>query len=259
MSKAKLHEVLAVESTLNKAANKLVEESERTFKKTNLFSGQLRALTMFDEEKKHLNTSEQTELVTTVDENLSYITDPIAQYWDAVLQKDLTNQQATADIVVDGTTIARDVPATFLLGLETKLGEIRKLYDSIGTLAPGYKWEEDAQERPGIFKATDKAMFKTEKDVEFKVVVEPTQYHPAQIVELAKTNNVGKYDTTMWSGLLTPLEKAMRIKRIDTLLLAVKKARQRANNTELVTAKVGKDLLMFINHGHIVTDTESAS
>lgn len=243
----KLHEVIAVESSLNKAATKLADESKKTLGKENLFSGSLRKLTLFDTSLEQLNTEERVHLTSTVDENLEYLVNPISDYWDAVLQKDLTNQAAVADIILAGTVIASNIPATFLLGLETKLGELRKVYEAIHTLPPGVNWVLDTQEKAGVYKSTDNVTYKTEKDMEFKIMAEATKEHPAQVAQLAKTNNVGRYDTTRWSGLLTPLEKAMRLQRIDQLLIAVKKARQRANNTEVVVDTIGRRLFEFIN------------
>jgi len=245
----KLYEVLAVENTLHQAAKKLMDESVRSLGKENLFNGMTTKLNMFDAEQAHLNTTETVELVTTVDENLDYIINPIAQYWDAVLQKDASNQNARADIIIDGTVLAADVPATFLLGLESKLGDIRKLYEKIHTLAPGFKWVLDEQERPGTYKTTAPVRFKTEKDTEFRIVVAADEHHPAQVRELPRTQNVARYDTTKICGFLTPLEKAVRIKRIDTLLRAVKKARQRANSVDLTNAHIGEYLFAYINSG----------
>lgn len=244
---AKLHEVLAVESTLKKTSDNLIAESIRTLNKENLFVGSQRDLTMFDADQQQMNTSDTVTLTTTVDENINYLVEPIARYWDAVLQKDKTNQNAVADIIIDGTTIAEAVPATFLLGLETKLGELRKLYDNIHTLAPGHDWQLDKDAGEGVYKAELPVTFKTEKDMDFRIVVEADEHHPAQVRELARTKNVGKYETMRWCGLLTPLEKAQRMARVDKLLQAVKKARQRANNTDLVKAQIGKDLLNYIN------------
>lgn len=247
-NKGKLHEVLAVESTLNKAAEKLMTESVKTLGKENLFLGQMRTLAMFEAKEEHLNTKETVELTTTVDENLDYIVGPVSDYYDAVLQKDRTNQIAVADLTVDGTTIGTNLPATFLLGLETKLGELRKVYDRIPTLAPGLNWAIDSDnEKAGVYKAEMPTAFKTENAVDFRIVVEPTQFHPAEIRELSKITNVGKYTTYRWCGMVTPLEKAMRIKRIDKLLLAVKKARQRANSAEVVSGNIGKDIFAYIN------------
>jgi len=245
---AKLHETLAVESTLAKAAEKLMKETTKSLTKDNLFLGQDKKLTMFDEKLEHFNTNEHIELDTTVDENIDYTLGAVAKYYDAVLQKDATNQNAVADLIVDGTTIAKGLPATFLLGLETKLGEVRKMYDGIPTLAPGLKWELDMEaQKAGVYTADLPNVFKTENVMDYQVVVEPTQYHPAEIRERSKVENIGLYETSRVCGMLTPFEKATRIKRIDTLILAVKKARQRANSTEVVSMTIGDSLFAYIN------------
>lgn len=246
----KLHEILAVEQGLAATAKKLSTESIKTFGKENLFTGRTTRMEMFDEGQSHLNTVETQVLETTVDENLEYLRDAIAEYWDAVLQKESANQHAVADLEIDGINVASNIPATFLLGLETKLKDLRQIYEAIPTLPPGKAWVEDKTERPGIFKDNnDETRFKTEKDVEFKIAAEATEHHPAQIVQLSRTNNVGKYTVVTKSGMLAPVDKAARIKRIDKLLRAVKKARQRANNVSVNDEKIGETLIDFINQG----------
>jgi hypothetical protein len=245
---SKLHELLAVEGDREKVAKKLTAESIRTMGKENLFTGRTRSLVMFDPDRENDNFVESTPVTTTVDENLEYLMKPLASYWDVVLQKDLSNQNALADLVVDGNVLAKDLPATFLLGMESKLAQLRQLYEAIPTLQPGFTWEVDPQQKDGIFRTRDDQItFKTEKDVEFRVASEATKEHKAQIVQLERTNNVGKYTTAQYSGMLTPADKAARLARIDVLLGAVKQARQRANATEASKAHVGEVLLDFIN------------
>lgn len=242
-----LHEVLSVESTLESASKKLVAESLKSLNKENLFSGHTKKLEHFSSEHDHLNTTDVVKLESTVDENIDYVVDAVAQYWDAVLQKDLTNQKASADIVVDGVTIATSVPATFLLGLEKKLVELRKLYESAHTLPPGKNWVRDEQEKQGVYKSTDEEIqFKEEKTPKFITIAEATERHPAQVTERMEVTKIGKYVTTRQSGLLAPLDKAMRISRIDKLILAVKKSRQRANQQEIEKRNIGADLFNYI-------------
>ena len=245
---AKLHETLAVESALETTANKLTKESLHTLSKDSLFNGSVRKLEMFNTEDKNAELEEYQEITTTVDENLDYLVKPISKYWNAVLQKDATNQVAVADLVVGGKTIAEKLPATFLLGMETKLRELRKVYDAIPTLAPGINWVHSELDRSGVFKAEhDKIQLKTEKDPEFRVVYKATPEHPAQIERVERTSNVGRYITTSYSGKMTPLEKAKRIERLDTMLRAVKQARMRANNTQVIKREIGVDILNYIN------------
>lgn len=244
----KLHEILAVEQSSEKASRKMIDHSRQTFNKENLFKGVIKNLSMFDEDLSNMNTSEQMKLETTVDENFEYLTPIIAEYWDIVLQKDSTNQHAKSDLVVDGHVLGVDLPATFLLGLETKLGKLRELYEAIPTLPPGIDWQPDDNQREGVFvDRNPHSAFKTEKQQSFDVVVQPTEHHPAQIKEVVKNVNVGKYVSTQWCGMLTPVEKANRLKRLDSLLKETKKSRQKANDQEVPNVKIGIDLLNYIN------------
>ena len=47
--------------------------------------------------------------------------------------------------------------------------------------------------------------------------------------------------------MITPTRKAELIERVDNLLRAVKKARQRANSTEVKDIHIGKVLMGYIN------------
>ena len=133
--------------------------------------------------------------------------------------------------------------------METKLGNLRKLYEAIPTLAPGITWDVDEQERAGVFKArNDVISFKTEKDMEFKEASPATKEHPAQIAKMERTHNTGTFTLTKWSGLLTPLDKANRLARLDKMLIAVKQARQRANGVKVENAAVGAFILGYINY-----------
>lgn len=250
MGKPALHEILAVEKTLETTANRLMVESARTFSKQNLFQGITRKLTMFDPAQSHLEGTEHQELTTTVDENLDYLVKPLSKYWAAVLQKDMTNQLAVADLTLDdGTTLAKDVPASFLLSFEKRLRELREVYNQIPTLAPGHKWIPAELERPGVYvDSNDAVQFKSQKDKEFRVVAEATKEHPAQVREVDRTVNVGKYTTTELSGMLSPLTKAERLTRIDELINATKRARMRANKQELVPkVDIGDAVFKYIN------------
>lgn len=246
---SQLHEVLAVEGSLESKAKKLTAETKKTLAKENLFSGQVRQLSHFASEDTHLDNTEVQELTSTVSENLEYTEKAIADFWDATLQKESTNQNAKSDIVIDGKVIAEGVPATFLLGLEKKLTELRSVYESVHTLPPGKNWVPDEQAgKLGIFKTANSVVqFKELKVAKFLVAYEATKEHPAQVHEKNENKQVGKYVTSFQSGLWTPLKKAETLGRIDDLIFAVKKARQRANKEEVVKKNIGSDLFAFIN------------
>lgn len=246
---AKLHELIAVEGDLEGSFKSILSETEKTFKnKENLFIGLAKTLTMFDEAEGLESPDEFQELSETVIGKLEYNSGHAKRYFDAVLQKELTNQTAKADIVIDGATIAKDLPATFLLGLETRLKHLRAAYASIPTLAPGKKWVPAPEKGTGVYAIENpEQRFKTTKTFMHKVLYEATEQHPAQIEKWEETKNVGKWEINIWSGQMTVAEKSETLGRFDKLLRAVKKARQRANCAEVVKRTIGDEIFGYLH------------
>lgn len=246
----RLHELLAVEGDLQGVAKKVIDETINTFtKKVEHFRGHVKTLSMFDETRNELEGGvvERKELVTTVCDKLKYMFDNVSPYYDAVLQKEQTNQKAKADLVVNGVTLGKDLPATFLLGLETKLKSIRSAIESIPTLQPGISWESDDVSGTGVYKTKHPVTtYKTEKTIQHKVMYEATKEHPAQLQAWNEDVKIGRYETDNVSGMLTVSEKSMRLKRIDELIRCVKKARQAANNVDIEKASIGKNISNYI-------------
>ena len=245
----KLHELLAVESDLEGAFKRICDEAITTLsKKPDHFISFQKVLEMFDDSKKQENLSEQKAMVTTVFDKLEYVAEHGIRYIDVVYQKERTNQSAKADLVVDGTTLGSDIPATFLLGLETKLKKIREIYEAAPTLAPGIKWEEDPNLGRGVFRAAhDDVKLKTAKTFQHKILVQPTDKHPAQVEKWEEQIPVGKFTTSTQCSMLTPAKKSDLIGKIDKLIQACKQARQRANCEVVFSASIAKSLFDFIN------------
>ena len=250
---SKLHEVLAVETDVEETSRKILEEAFTTFnKKGNLFEGYHKTLQMLDEERsgEEAGAEEHKAIVTTVADKLSYIKKSLVKYYDVFFQKEATNQVASSDLVVDGQVLVENLPATFLLGVEKRLTKLRPVFESMPTLDPGVEWEQDPGERDGVFKAKhpDRKQ-KQEKQEAFVIVTEATPDHRAQYEKVIKNVVTGTYSTQYWSGKVTPGQKSEYLARLDKLIQAVKKARQRANATEVVKRNVGNVIVKFLLHG----------
>lgn len=236
-----------MEADIVNTATKLAEEAGVTFsKKTELFRGMTKKVTFLDSNRAGENASESKEVVTTVSEKLGYVAKHLVKAWDILLKKERTNQNARADVVVDGVLIAKDVPATFLLGMETRLKALRPLLEAIPTLEPSIKWSEDAALAAGVFRAPETASFKTEKTVRHKILVEATKEHKAEIEKWFEDVPVARIDTTQFSGMWSSRQKAEVLDRLDRLAQAIKAARQRANMTDVVTDAVGDTLFAYV-------------
>lgn len=244
---SKLHELLAVEADAKGQFKTILTESQKVFSSEHLFKGFVRTLTMFDAKDEALNGTERSELTTTVPERLEYTGQFITRFLDLVLQKEKTNQKAIADIIIDGKTIAKDIPVTFLLGLESKLSLLRDLFMRIPSLDNSIAWEKADDIAEGIWRQKyPEEVLRTAKQFKHQILVEPTEHHPAQIEKWEESVPVGRYTKTVICGMITSNRKAHLLANIDKLSRAVKQARQRANSTEVEKVNIGNDLLNFI-------------
>ena len=245
----KLHELLAVEGDLKKTASIVLDEAKNTLaKKPDHFIETATATKYFNESSSNLNTEEFKSLVTTVAEKLEYVGEMVTRSFDAYLQKEATNQTATADVVIKGKTFLEKVPVVVLLGMEQRLKELRDLYEAIPTLRPGPVWELDASKPNGVYRSKhDEERFLTKKERKVIVKVPATDKHPAQVDTLDEDVPVAKRVVTTWSSMLTVTKKSELLDRLDELIQAFKKARQRANEAEIIDLEMGKKIFSYLH------------
>jgi len=249
-NQAKLHELLAVESDLEATAQKIISEAAVTFvKKQEHFLGYRKSLRMFEEHRKQEEeaATESKALVTTVDEKLDYVLKNAIKYYDAILQKESTNQSAVADLVVDGHVLVENAPATWLLGMESRLKLLRTVYEVIPTWTPGVDWVPAPEQGKGIYKAAEPSKAdKTEKTPAHKVIVPATEHHPAQVEKWVENIRVGVFTTQKWISSWSPSQKSEAMGRLDKLIRAVKQARQRANSTPVSKVHAGNKIKDYL-------------
>lgn len=245
----KLHEILAVESDVEGKYRKILEEAADSFKnKHHLFSASNVSYEPFDEDKRALESEiEYKEMSTTVDKKLAYMFKSVEKYLNVVYQKDTANQEANGDIKIGDVTVASNVPATFLLGLENKLKHVKNTLLNIPTLQPGISWISDTNKGEGVF-VTEHPIkkFRTKKVTEHKILVPATKEHPAQVEKWNEDIKVGVRTDTQWSGTYKPARKSELLERIDAMIHAVKKARTRANQQEVKKADIAKSVIDYI-------------
>lgn len=79
------------------------------------------------------------------------------------------------------------------------------------------------------------------------VILAPaTDKHPAQVKESTRDNVVGSFTLVKRSGAVTAVQKSEAIKQIDAILVAVKQARMRANETEVIQMKIGAEIVKLL-------------
>ena len=243
--KNQLHALIAVQANVKGAAAKIAQETRITFKKKNEhFDGHSKTYQPAEEKGEQL-PPDRKPLVTTVGEKLAHFRKLTIPALDAMIRLEETNQTAKADVIVDDFTLA-DVPATYLLQLDKKITEIRAVLGDIPTLDPNYDWHEDEIEGAGAWTTAPTKRNRTVKKIRHKVLVPPTEHHPAQVVEYADDVLAGEYTEKLQSGRLTSAKKSELLERADKLQIAVKKALSKANQEPHSTRKVGIQIFNFL-------------
>lgn len=243
-----IHELLAVEKDAEKETGTAINELVELFKKTPMFLKAHKSLKMYDDNVAPDFPEEFKEMSAKVLECLDRFKQVSGNYYDIIYQKGKSNQSAKADVIIDGVIIIKNVPVSVLLDLESKLSKARQVYESIPVLPAGNEWEKDESLGDGIYKLVhDEKTSKTEKTFKHKVLCEPTPHHPAQIEKWQETIVIGIYTKKIWCSMISASDKAKLLQKFDQLLIAIKKARQRANQTEADTSTIGDRIFNFIH------------
>jgi hypothetical protein len=248
----KLHELLAAEKTPTAAWNTLREETIKKFKNAeHFFRGHSKSLVMIEDtpanKAEEEKSREDKPVPTTVFETLEYALGIFAKAEDVQCQKNSTNRIAAATVMWRGKTLLSDLPVDELLGLEARLGKLREVVEAIPTLDATKHWKRAPDigahvwELPLAEKTT-----KTEKVVVPVIMAPATDKHPAQVQAVQKDNVVGTFALMRRSGEATAVQKSDMIVRIDELLVEIKQARMRANETVAVDAKIGSTIIDLI-------------
>jgi len=253
MAKGKLHELIAVEKDLKQVSNKVVIECSKTLKARSAhFLEQSKKYEPKDQEDQDIPDQEFIPMVTTVRDKLDYVEEHLVKQLDAVLQKESTNTQAKADLVITDSkgqekTLLADVPVTVLVQYEGILENMRNnIYNVIPTLDPGREWTQD-ETNDKVWKANTVERVRTKKVPSVLKLAEATEHHKEQVQVVQVDQTVGTWKNDVRSGAFSPKQKSEILSRVEELLAGVKKARARANDIQVVEANIGREMFNYIN------------
>lgn len=240
----KLHELLAVEGDLKGQAQRVLGEVKDLFQGgISKFLGQIETHQPASENDEQL-PPKITHVATTVAHQLGILEKAFVSWIDVSIQKEHTNQAAGAHLEIGEEVY--DLSATALLNLESKLAELRSAYRAIPTndVTTPWKWDSDN----GVFVSDPPTIRRTtKKEMKSFVAVPATEHHPAQVEIYAEDVLSGHKTIVTQSGMITPTDKQGRLDRLESLLQEVRKARQRANDIETDSTKIGRAIFAYIN------------
>lgn len=239
----RLHQIIAVEKGVKSKTDKAVTDAYHLAQKPELFTGLTRtyeAAVDGDERKP----PESKKIQHTATEIVAAVRAAMAELMDVTATKDASNATAKASVFVGGTALLADVPVTSLLFLEKRLTDLRTFVSKMPTLDPAESWTMDPAQGYYITPETETASIrKVNKPL---VAVAATDKHPAQVAMVSEDVVAGYWRQRKSSAAMPVPEQASTLARIDTLIRAVKIAREEANSVEIVERKIGDKVLDFI-------------
>jgi hypothetical protein len=239
----KLHQIIAVEKGIKDRVQKDVTAVYQEMPKGSLFEGASRTYEKRDADGEEFPDENQLVQRNAAD-MLKNIAEQFTEYFDIVATKDTANCLAKADITVDGEVLVKQVPVTHLLFLEKQLVDMRTAISAMPVLDPAYEWQLDPV--TGNFKSAVVRTTKMKKINKPLVLYQATKEHPAQTQLVTEDVQIGTWNTTKYSGAVTAPRKKELLKRINTMIKAVKYAREEANSVEVPKTQVGGQLFSYL-------------
>lgn len=188
---------------------------------------------------------ESTKLQVNAEDALRDAVDAFAKLFAVTLEKDGTNLQALADVVVDGQVLLNNVPVPYLLFLEKQLVDIKTMVSKLPVLDPSEDWQyEDAA---GAWASAPVETTRTKKIPRNHIKAAATDKHPAQVEMYYEDVVVGYWKTIKFSGAVPQKRVSDLLKRVEAVQQAVKFAREEANNVQVqVDGQVSRRILDYI-------------
>lgn len=223
----KLCQVLAIDSGVRNKSKTELTALHRSAEKQELYAGLNRTYRPKDEDGEKFPDERQHAALKSK-EVLSKLQGILSEALDIELTKDIGNCTAKADVVVDGATILKDVPVSYLLFLEKQLDDLFTFVTKMPILDSSEVWTWDPAQN--LYRSTPVETTKTKKRMTPVVLYEATKEHPAQVKEVTEDVVVGFWSATKFSGALPADRKEVLTSRIQQLQKAVKFAREEANS-----------------------------
>lgn len=241
---AKLNQVIAIEKGVKSRAYSEITNLNKAIQKPDLFNGFSKTYQKNNEDGEDLPAeSKRVQFSTT--EVLRGVERSLTDLMEVTARKDYTNCHAKASVRVNGTILVDNAPVSYLLFLEKQLTDVRTLVGNLPVLDEAEDWHKD--ENSGLYKARETKTHRTKKVQKPIVLYQATAEHPAQTQLITEDILAGFWSQVKQSGAIPKPEKESILERVETLLRAVKEAREEANMAdETEVPNVGQNIFGYL-------------
>lgn len=181
---------------------------------------------------------------TTVERELEQLRPAFERYLDTELTIDMANQEARGNVVVNGVTIAENIPVVTLLWWENRIAELIDVFRKLPVLESDQTWHYDKARGLHV---SDPVQAKTTRRTQvIQVAIQPTEHQPGQFAQWQDDVPNGMKTTVQLSGKMTAEEHRALITRLRTLQDAIKLGREEGNRVQARQQRMGRVLAGYI-------------
>jgi hypothetical protein len=227
---AKLNQIIAIEKGTKARVQSDLSDLYKVIQKPELFNGFNKTYQPNNEDDTESLPSESKRIQYTVPEVLRSAARLQSDLMTVISRKDWTNMTATGDVVLNGKTLFSGAPVSFLLFLEKTLTDFRTFVDHLPVLDESETWK--VNDNTGFYETETIKTHRTKKVQKPIVLYDATPEHPAQTQLITEDVIVGYWQQVKKSGAVGRTEKNALLDRVESLLNAVKTAREGANLQE---------------------------
>lgn len=232
----KLNQMIAVQKGVKSSALADLTTAHHSLQKPALLAGLSRTYQPKTEDGDQM-PPEQTLVQIRVPDILELTGKILTRLFDVTATIDWANCTARADVVVDGRTIVRQAPVSYLLFLEKQLVDLHTFVKGLPVLDPAEEWTWD--DNRSCYATRPTQTLRTKKTPQKFEKAPATDKHPAQVEVYYEDIPVGTWTQVKFSGALPATRKRELLERVEKLQRSVKMAREEANGTEVTDQQVG--------------------
>lgn len=241
---AKLNQIIAIEKGTKSRTHSVMSDLYKIAQKPDLFNGLAKVYDSAEEGGETL-PPDNKRVQFSVKSLIEQVSHSLSDLMNVTARKDWANCVAKGTVTINDKVILADVPVSHLLFLEKQLTDLRTFVGTLPTLDIAEDWTLDPNS--GLFKTETTKTHRTKKVQRPLVLYPATPEHPAQTQIVTEDVLAGYWNTTKQSGAMRVPDKQTYLDRIDSLIKAIKEAREAANMAdEVTTPNVGDAIFSYV-------------
>lgn len=252
----KLNVLLAKTDQLSAVSKKNLTDSIGQFKNKQVhFRGERNIYKEKSAEFAEPKNNIDKPVASTVKEWLKYTAEQSGEFLTAKLNQEATNcsNTAKAKLVIEGVDFGEYTTGE-LMALKGFFEQqsLREMYESMPTISLSERWtpsQDPNYKERGILESEVQTWIDKVTETAPEVVFDPQGKQPGVVIN--KKSTIERADVTRqtFTGEISHIERAAILKRLTTIIIAIKSALEQANNAEVVESQFSAEKIFTYLNG----------